>query len=188
MPARKPKSLIKRHSTNKEKADRAAAEQALTPVTKLTLEPPTMLKGHEYAAALWTRLVRLYAETEGEVATAFDMNSLVKYCLVEEELIWLEKQRLDIFEEVEALKKAIAKKPGAKASEWQWKVYISQQNQYSGMLARMQGFDARLDGKRKLAHTLEQSLYLNPRSRAGVAPPEKEKPDDSDPMERLLGE
>jgi phage terminase small subunit len=48
--------------------------------------------------------------------------------------------------------------------------------------------DARLDGKRKLLHTLSQSLYLTPRSRAGVAPEQKEPEHDDDPMDKLLNE
>ena len=40
--------------------------------------------------------------------------------------------------------------------------------------------DARLDGKGKYLHSLEQSLYLTPRSRAGVAPVQKEKEKEDD--------
>jgi hypothetical protein len=46
--------------------------------------------------------------------------------------------------------------------------------------------DARLDGKRKLLHSIAQSLYLTPRSRAGVAPPEKEPEKPKSEMDELL--
>jgi hypothetical protein len=58
------------------------------------------------------------------------------------------------------------------------KDYFNALAQANALLQRFQGMDARLDGKRKMVFALAQSMYLTPRSRAGVAPPEKppEKP------------
>ena len=60
-----------------------------------------------------------------------------------------------------------------------FKNYLRLLEQYGALLARLQGIDARLDGKRKLIHLLAQSLYLTPRSRAGVVPPQKEEEEPS---------
>jgi phage terminase small subunit len=49
------------------------------------------------------------------------------------------------------------------------------------------GIDTRLDRKGARLDTLRAQLYLTPRSRAGVAPVEKEK-EEEDPMEKLLNE
>ena len=46
--------------------------------------------------------------------------------------------------------------------------------------------DARVDRKRALLLQLRQSLYLTPRSRAGVAPAEKAPEEPEDEMTRLL--
>ena len=54
------------------------------------------------------------------------------------------------------------------------------------LYTKWQGADARLDGKRKLLHDLEKSLYLTPRSRAGVEPPTKEPDVPKSEMEGLL--
>jgi hypothetical protein len=48
--------------------------------------------------------------------------------------------------------------------------------------------DARVDLKRSKLHTLRQSLYLTPRSRAGTAPAAKEEEEAPDEMEKLLND
>ena len=60
--------------------------------------------------------------------------------------------------------------------------------QYNALVARLIGIDARLDGKRKLEHTLAQSLYLTPRARAGVAPADRKPPEPANEMAALLEE
>ena len=60
--------------------------------------------------------------------------------------------------------------------------------QANALIQRFQGMDARLDGKRKLIFSLAQSLYLTPRSRAGVAPEEKDGEEPQSDMDKLLDE
>lgn len=176
MPARKPSHLSNRHSTKAELAARTDAEAALTPLTELTVVPPHELRGHKHAAATWKRIIKLYAEVEGTIITAFDGDLLAKYCLLEEECLTLEEIRDELLTEHDAAKKQLSKM--SKKAE-NIKEYIALLEQKNALIARYQGLDARLDGKRKLLHALAQSLYLTPRSRAGVDPKRKgeETPD-----------
>lgn len=183
MPVRKPSSLLNQHDTKEERAARDAAERALEPKTALTIKPPDALKGHANASAIWKRLVGLYFETEGVIITAFDADLLVKYCLAEEELLELFKLRGEIKKTWERHLK-ILDKINVKSEDM--KNYYNALAQANALLQRFQGMDARLDGKRKLVVALAQSLYLTPRSRAGVAPTEKEPEEPKSDMEKML--
>jgi phage terminase small subunit len=172
MPAKKPLSLNQRHSTKEELQERESAESAMTPVTQLNSKPPALLQKRPYAIATWKRLIKLYDEVAGTILTAFDEDLLVKYCLAEEEMQELYTMR----SEIKAMWTIHAKwlnnlKPKAD----NLKDYFKALEQANALLQRFQGMDARMDGKRKLFHSLAQSLYLTPRSRAGVAPTEKPK-------------
>lgn len=173
MPAKKPNTLSARHSTKAEKAARTDAEAAMMPRTELTADLPRQLTGRDniYAAQVWTRIVTLYAEVDGKIATAFDSDLLVKYCLLEQEVRELAEMRKMVKADWEAQKKVVAKiKPNDKTL----KEYVKLWEIVNGLFQRFQGMDARLDGKRKLLHSLSQSLYLTPRSRAGVEPKRKD--------------
>lgn len=183
MPARKPSSLRNRHDTKAERAESRAAEEAMQPVTQLTVQPPALLRGHKQAAATWKELIGLYAEAEGTIVTAFDGYLLAKYCLLEEEVVALEALRDSVLDEYETISKQLTKlKPKAE----NYKEYGNMLDQKIALLTRYQGFDARLDGKRKFLVDMAQQLYLTPRSRAGVAPKEKEKPIPKTGMAALL--
>ena len=175
MPARKPKSLTNRHDTKEGRQAREAAENAFMPKTSISKTAPAALKGHAHAAATWRRLVGLYFETEGTIITAFDTDLLIKYCLAEEELMELLKMRSEI-KKLWTIHTKILNAMKPKADDL--KDYFNALSQANALLQRFQGMDARLDGKRKLVVAIAQSLYLTPRSRAGVAPQEKppEKP------------
>lgn len=183
MPARKPSTLTTRHATKAERDSRASAESALAPQTTLTKNPPSALRGHDHASAVWRRLYRLYSQTQGTIVTAFDGDLLVKYCLAEEELhelFALRKEIKELWTHHAEILRGISPTPET------MKDYFNALSQANALLQRFQGMDARLDGKRKLVFSLAQSLYLTPRSRAGVAPPEKEPDEPKDDMEQLL--
>jgi hypothetical protein len=183
MPASKPATLNTRDETKASRAARSAAESAMRPRTELTRKPPDMLAKHKVAADTWKRVVGLYMEVEGKIATSFDADLLVKYCLLEEEVIELAEMRQTIKKEwAEQLKAAKRFKPDAK----QIKDYVNMWNVVNALFQRFQGMDARLDGKRKLLHALSMSLYLTPRSRAGVEPPMKEPEAPQSEMEKVL--
>ena len=183
MPARKPRALSNGHTTKKEKSARDAAENAATPTTELTIKPPAELAGHKTAGEVWKRLISLYLETEGKIITAFDADVLVKYCLAEEELVEVKTLRGDIMKLWGIQIKILSK---FKPTEETIEAYSKALAQANKLMQRFQGMDARLDGKRKMVFAMAQSLYLTPRSRAGVAPPEKEPEKPLDEMEKLL--
>jgi phage terminase small subunit len=186
MPARKPSVLITRSETKADSAARTAGESAVTPKTQLTLAtPPLLHRGHAVAAATWKRIVGLYLEVDGVVATAFDSDLLIKYCLLEEEVreMALDRKKMRSQWELQlaAAKKVPCDSENLKTWAHMWEVV-------NALFMRYQGMDARLDGKRKLLLSLSQSLYLTPRSRAGVEPPTKEPEHEQDDMEKLLDE
>jgi len=183
MSAKKDSSLNKRHDTKADKAKRESAEAAMKPKTKLPKKPPAALTGHKTASAEWTRLVSLYYETKGEIITAFDEGVLIKYCLAEEELIQLAELRAVIFKTWNIHLKWLNQ---FKPKGDQIKDYLGALAQANALLQRFQGMDARMDGKRKMIITMAQSLYLTPRSRAGVAPTEKEPEQPKSAMDDLL--
>ena len=185
MPARKPSTLTTRHNTKADRDARASAESAMTPATTLPAKPPAALTGHKHAGALWKELVKLYGETQGTIITAFDKDLLVKYCLAEEELTELFAMRGEI-KKLWTKHVKILEKMNPKSEDL--KDYFNALAQANALLQRFQGMDARMDGKRKLVFSLAQSLYLTPRSRAGVAPPEKEPEEPQDEMDKLLNE
>jgi phage terminase small subunit len=183
MPASKPASLVIRNDLKADREQRAASESAMTPRTQLKLAAPTRLKGHAQATATWKRIVGLYSEIDGVIATSFDEDLLIKYCLLEEEVLELAKMRKTMRDDWESNQKTAKKiKPNSETL----KIWVQMWDVVNGMYQRFQGMDARLDGKRKLLHTLSQSLYLTPRSRAGVAPPEKEPEKPKSKMDELL--
>ena len=155
----------------------------MKPTTKLGMEPPRALDDHPHARKVWKRTIRLYTEIQGEIITAFDEDILIKYCLAEGELVELQGFRKAIAILWNQHSKWLAK---LKPTNENLKNYFNALTQANALLKQFQGMDARLDGKRKMLLAMEQSLYLTPRSRAGVAPPEKpeEKPDSE--MDKLL--
>ena len=173
MATKKPISLITRHNTKADIAARNDAESAMRPRTELTVDVPRQLSGRDnaYAADVWKRIVSLYAEIDGKIATAFDADLLVKYALLEQELRELADMRKAVKKDLDDNKKVVAK---IKPNEKTLKEYVRLWEIVNALFSRYQGLDARLDGKRKLLHSLAQSLYLTPRSRAGVDPKRKD--------------
>jgi hypothetical protein len=183
MPAKKPHSLNTRAETKAQRNARIAAESAASPKTLLSKRPPAIFKDHAQARKTWKRLIDLYAETEGTIITAFDEDLLIKYCLAEEELGELFDLRSEIKKLWTAHAKLLAKihpKPD------QFKDYFNTLSQANALLQRFQGMDARMDGKRKFVFSLSQSLYLTPRSRAGVAPQAKEHDKPKSETDKIL--
>jgi phage terminase small subunit len=185
MPARKPASLNSRNTSKEIRQEREAGESAMTPKTVLSAAIPVRLRGKEHAraAATWKRTLNLYAEIEGQIVTAFDYDLLIKYCLLEEECYELESMRRAIKKDWES-NTTFAKK--IKPTTEDLKEWVAMWGIVNALFGRFKEMDARLDAKRKLLHTLSQSLYLTPRSRAGVAPQEREDAEPDDEMARLL--
>lgn len=187
MPAKKPPGLHTRHDAKSDRESRGADDAAMKPVTKLDVSPPVDLRGHPYASELWERIVSLYHEIKGDIITAFDRELLIKYCLAQEELVQLAQLRNDTHKIWQTNLAVLDKfKSVKKIKSEDLKHYYKALGEANAILKRFQGLDARLDGKRKLALTMEQSLYLTPRSRTGVAPEQKEPEEPMDEMDKML--
>ena len=176
MPAKKPLSLIAKHLTNDERSERSARESSLMPLTKLSEKIPQSIEGEEYklAASIWKRSVILYTELKSVIATPLDENLLIKYCIAEQQFKELEgfrNEKISEWEDIKGKAKKIKLTDNAdQINAWRrmW-IVVNEMEKIITML------DARLDAKGKYIHSLQQSLYLTPRSRAGVEPQLKEK-------------
>lgn len=178
----KPKALIVRHETAAETGARSAREDAMRPARGLPLTPPARLREHPAAAAAWRRVMRTYAELEGEIVTRLDLDLLVDYCLLIEQVSELDEMR--------------------RAARKTW-IELEQEHQRAldqgdadralmlatkavGVSDAVVKLDGRVDRKRDLVFKFRQSLYLTPRARAGVAPAGKPAEEAVDPLDALL--
>jgi len=162
MPAKKPIGLSVRHNTKAEKAQREAAEASMRSDRELPMNPPASLKEHPIAQATWRRLMREYTAIEAQIVGRLDLDLLTNYCILSEQAAELDLMR----------KKAFA--------SWQ----EGNPTAYDEVVK----LDGRADRKRALMLQMSQTLYLTPRSRAGVMPKAKEEPQPKDDLEELLGQ
>lgn len=184
MPARKPKSLIVRHESAAEQSQRVRQESRLRPAGTLSKVAPARLKGHKVAAKAWRRLMRLYCELKGEIVTRLDMDHLADYCLLVEQL-----ERVDYMRDVAyQVWLQLAGEHQKLIEEEKPDDAILMAIQVVSAFDSVIKLDTRADRKRDLLLKWRQSLYLTSRSRAGVAPAQKEPEKPKDEFESLLDE
>lgn len=205
MPARKPKALIVRHDTAAESQKRTDRESAMRPGRGLPMDAPARLDGMDVGQATWRRLMREFAGIEGEIVTRLDMDLLVDYCALSDQLAQIDLMRnttykmwLDLGLTLdEASKQVLKARTAAKAAEKAAaESGVEMPDKGMGSLAEVERWEAkavelaskcldafeavvkldgRADRKRDLLFKLRQSLYLTPRARAGAAPDKKEE-------------
>lgn len=184
MPARKPQSLIVRHETAAERKAREESEARMKPARQLPVNAPAALKDMKVAAETWRRMMREYNSAEGEIVTRFDLDLLLDYCVLAEQVAELDEMRSNIRGIyrmlIEQNKKFIEDKNPVEA--------IMMVEKIQGAMDQIVKLDGRVDRKRDLMFKMRQHLYLTPRSRAGVAPSQKEREKEVDPLEAFLNE
>lgn len=184
MPAKKPASLIVRAETKAMRKKRADGEAALQPREPLRLKPPARLTGHPVASALWRRMIAMYNGLGAEIVTRLDQDMLVDYCLLDEQSGEMDRLRAVAMKNYERAQRTLDRK--AEKGEVDLKLLIKWQDSVNWSLGEVVKLDARVDRKRALLHILRQSLYLTPRSRAGVAPPEKPPEEPKSEMAKII--
>ena len=155
----------------------------MQPEQQLPLEAPARLKKFPIAAATWRRLMRIYAGLDAEIVSKLDFDLLTDYCILTEQLSEMDELRKNSMELWRELDKARLKL----LEEEKFEEAIEMTVRTSETFERIVKLDARVDRKRALLDSKRQSLYLTPRSRAGVAPNKKEEEPAQDPMDVLLG-
>lgn len=180
----KPPSLVTRDETKARKAERAANAAAVRPDRKLPKAAPAILDGRPVAQSTWRRLLRIYQDLEGEIVTLLDQDLLTNYCLLTDQMGELDTMRsaaIDIYNRLQGqYEKLITDGQIAEALLLAPKILTA-----ADAVVKI---DARSDRKRTLMLQFEQSLYLTPRARAGVAPTKKEPDEPIDDLEALLNE
>jgi phage terminase small subunit len=182
MPAKKPAGLIQRHETAAEVAERAQNEDAMRPQRALPMNPPARLDGFKVAQSVWRRMMKRYSELEAEIVTSLDLDMLLDYCILLEQVVELDKMRKSAYQVWEKLDEAMENLDEETPAKEQFKLWL----QVGGALSEAVKLDGRVDRKRALLLQWRQSLYLTPRSRAGTAPTKKEKEEPPDDLETLL--
>jgi hypothetical protein len=180
VPAAKPLALVTRHDTNEDIAARKEAEAAMRPTTELSGRVPVALHGHKLAQRVWKRMISIYEEMDAQIVSKLDEDMLVDYCLVMEELVDLDRLHLlsmSVFEQLDERVRDLYSGTDE---------LMPLLKQLTLLLKEIKSIDARSDRKRTFLHKLRQSLYLTPRSRAGVTPDGKAPEEAADPMEALL--
>ncbi len=184
MPARKPAALITRAETRAKKTQRAQGEAALKPRRDLPMEAPARLKDHDVAAATWRRMMRMYSELDGEVVTRMDLDLLVDYCMLIEQVGELDYMRK--VAHAAWLQLAKAHQDLVELGDDDDAVWMA--IKVVGAFDAVVKLDGRVDRKRDLLLKWRQSLYLTPRARAGAAPAKKDPEPPPDDLEKLLDE
>ena len=182
MPARKPAGLRNRAETKAETAARIANEAALEPERGLSVQAPARLKDHQVAQATWRRMMRTYGQLKATVVTRMDMDLLVDYCLLMEqiaEMDGLRKSSVEIWKMLDQQRKDLMDSGQAADAI----LMAAKEADTFGMIVKL---DSRADRKRALLLQWRQSLYLTPRARSAAVPSKKEKPEEPDELEQLL--
>ncbi|MBE0699679.1 MAG: P27 family phage terminase small subunit [Anaerolineaceae bacterium] len=184
MPARKPQALITRHETAAERKAREESEARLRPNRQLPLSAPVQIKDMKIAAEAWRRVMREYRSIEGEIVTRLDLDLLLDYCVLAEQVHELDAMRATSREIYKNLSKLYSQfmKNGQETDA------VMMASKVTGAFDAVVKLDGRVDRKRDLMFKMRQHLYLTPRSRAGVAPPQKEREKEVDPLEAFLNE
>lgn len=180
MPAKKHKALSSRHDAAADRETRIAAESALAP--ELSGRVPPELFNRPTAQKVWKRVISMWSNVEGgdQIITGFDQDLLTIYCLaLDEAYVELPRLKTEAWDAYRLLKNKLKTVDDEKA-------LLEITRQMVAMLKEIKGIDSRLDVKRSHLHKYLQSLYMTPRSRAGVAPPEKAPEEPESELERIM--
>lgn len=188
MPAKKPLSLNRSHTTTKERDARGSVESVVKPGEMLTITPPGELKGRRFACAEWVRVITLQNDTQAAkdgspIITPFDERTLITYCKMVEEEQTLESKLDKLDRAQDVLFKKVSK---MKPTRDTLKEYASLWTQFNGATSNYKGMSARLDAHRNSTQELGKSMYLTPSSRAGVTPTPAKPEEPKSEMEKLL--
>jgi phage terminase small subunit len=136
------------------------------------------------AAEAWRRVMREYRSLEGEIVTRLDLDLLLDYCVLAEQVHELDAMRATSRE----IYKNLSKLYNQFMKNGQETDAVMMANKVTGAFDAIVKLDGRVDRKRDLMFKMRQHLYLTPRSRAGVAPSQKEREKEVDPLEAFLNE
>jgi hypothetical protein len=184
MPAKKIASLLSQHDAKAARMQRSLNEAALDPKMELTLTAPGRLKSCKGAGAKWKQMIKMYRRLDAAIVSGLDQDLIVDVCILDTQLEEMDQMRAAAVKNYANAQKILDRK--AAKDEIDPKVLIKWQdslNSAEGMIVKI---DARVDRKRALLLSLYQSLYLTPRSRAGVVPPEKPPEKEKTDMEKFL--
>jgi phage terminase small subunit len=113
--------------------------------------------------------MRTYANIQAEIVTYLDLDLLIDYCLLVEQIAEMDEMRTMAIATWRALSKRLEK-----LSTIDPETLSDLLEQLTEAYEQITKIDSRADRKRALLLQLRQSLYLTPRARAAAAPKRKE--------------
>lgn len=165
----------------------------MEPERGLSVQAPARLKDHQVAQATWRRMMRTYGQLKATVVTRMDIDLLVDYCLVMEQLQELDRMRkvayqlwLELGKRHDKILQESKQIEDPDAAEGKEEEAIKLATKVLDAFNAVIKLDGRVDRKRDLLLKWRQSLYLTPRARSAAVPAKKEKPEEPDELEQLL--
>jgi phage terminase small subunit len=172
-PARKPIGLKTKHLTAAEKQAGARDEESMKPKRGLPKNPPARLSGHKVAEATWRQMMREWSNLEAVIVTRLDLDHLLDYCLLMEQVTQFDQMRdvayqiwLDLSQERQKL-----------LDEKQLDAALAIGIEAIGAYDAITKSQVRAERIRTMLKLWRESLYLTPRARAGTAPAQKKAED-----------
>lgn len=126
--------------------------------------------------------MRIYGQLEGEIVTRLDLDLLLDYCILSEQVMELDDMRRMSYQVWSGMKDAW----DGLGQEISMKEKLDEAVKVNMAMNDCVKLDGRVDRKRALLFQLRQSLYLTPRARAGSVPTQKEPEKPIDPVAQML--
>ena len=183
MPARKPKDLNSRAETKAASTRRADGESAITPRLPFPVAPPPQLTG-DVARRTWIEIVTIYHMLDARIVSLLDIGLLLDYCTASQQLTEIDDLRSVAMTNYGQAQKILDKATKEKGMDI--KILANLTTTVNWSFDNILKLDSRVDNKRKMLHTMRQSLYLTPRSRAGFIPEEKPPKKPQSDMARII--
>lgn len=142
------------------------------------------LNGHKVALEVWRRVMREYNMVDAKIVTRLDIDLLIDYCMLMEQLSEIDRMRGVSYQ----VWLQLSERRTELQNEGEDIAAVAMALKVVGAFDAIVKLDARADQKRKSLLGLRQSLYMTPRARAGTAPKGKDEKPVEDAFEKLLNE
>ena len=159
-------------------------EDARTPTMALTARIPAQLTG-EVERSVWRETVRLYQTLDARIVSVLDRGLLMDYCTACQQRQEIDDMRTSAMSNY-LKSEAILQQVELSKREVEPRVMLRLIAAVARGADAVLKLDSRADMKRKLIHSLRQSLMLTPRSRGGVSPEEKPKKEPLSEMAMII--
>lgn len=125
----------------------------------------------------------MYLTLDARIVSLLDVGLLIDYCIATQQLSEIDDLRGVAMNNQNNAQSNLEKLDPAKTDPKTLAQLTQAVNWAFDLILKL---DARVDNKRKMLHTMRQSLYLTPRSRAGAQPTEREPEKPKSKMAQII--